>query len=343
MKYPSDAVIKSVPAADKLRKVAGFDQLKFLRRTTSQITGEKVLKLDLPYKRLWFRLACPNGRMLVNPLRITDQIAIFEAMVYAEKDDPEPLARFTSSVSAKDALEGSYIQAAQDAALNEALENAGFGIQLCDLIKNESDTSCGSEIPVSKVEKLRNGRITQMQPILVSESDETADPEVDSGVNGRSEVLNQVKMPVPAVSEPLSATSQDELGVDAAESHRMRQEAPEQNGYVDTKNAETALCGDVKAQETEENAPEEADAEQQCSKEPFSSEMSVDEICERMTLEEARSFVVDSGICKGWTMEQVAERRAPSLRFYVCSNQASNVQKAAATLVLNDMERQRAA
>lgn len=82
MKYPANAVVNTIPAASELRKVSGFDPLKFLKQTVSARTGQKVLKLELPYKQLWFRLACPNGRMLVKPLRVTDQIAIFEAMVY---------------------------------------------------------------------------------------------------------------------------------------------------------------------------------------------------------------------------------------------------------------------
>lgn len=52
MNYPTNAVINSVPAASELRKVAGFNPLKFLRRTTSERTGEKVLKLDLAYMDL---------------------------------------------------------------------------------------------------------------------------------------------------------------------------------------------------------------------------------------------------------------------------------------------------
>ena len=66
-------------------------------------------------------------------------------------------------------------------------------------------------------------------------------------------------------------------------------------------------------------------------------DMTVEQICERMTLDEARNYVVNSGVCKGWTLAQVAERRAPSLRFYVFSDNGDNVLKAAATIVLNDM------
>ena len=156
MNYPTNAVINSVPAASELRKVAGFNPLKFLRRTTSERTGEKVLKLDLSYKRLWFRLACPNGRMVVKPLRVNDQMAVFEAMVYASKDDPEPLARFTSTVSAQEVPDGKFVQAAQDAALNEALENAGFGIQLCDLVEGSGTARYGSEVPLSAVMEARS-------------------------------------------------------------------------------------------------------------------------------------------------------------------------------------------
>ena len=69
----------------------------------------------------------------------------------------------------------------------------------------------------------------------------------------------------------------------------------------------------------------------------YTPDMTVEEICERMTLDEARNYVVNSGVCKGWTLAQVAERRAPSLRFYVFSDNGDNVLKAAATIVLNDM------
>lgn len=56
-------------AVQQLRKVPGFDPMKLLRKTISIKTGHPVWKLDLRYKRLWFRLACPNGRMLLKPLR----------------------------------------------------------------------------------------------------------------------------------------------------------------------------------------------------------------------------------------------------------------------------------
>ena len=46
---------EAVPAVAELNKVPGFDPLKFLRTKDS-------MRLDLPYQKLWFRMAHPNGR-----------------------------------------------------------------------------------------------------------------------------------------------------------------------------------------------------------------------------------------------------------------------------------------
>ena len=123
-------------AVQQLRKVPGFDPMKLLRKTISVKTGHPVWKLDLRYKRLWFRLACPNGRMLLKPLRISDQLAIIEAQVYFSKDDPVPAASFTSEQRRENVPSGEFLRAAQEDALNMALENAGFGIQFCDVIRD---------------------------------------------------------------------------------------------------------------------------------------------------------------------------------------------------------------
>ena len=109
MNEEKKSLLTTVPAARELRKVPGFDPLKYLR--TISRNGEKVLKLDLCYKKVWFRLACPNGRMCLNPLRITDQMAIFEARLYANREDNASLlASFTSTQMAQNVPGGLYIR-----------------------------------------------------------------------------------------------------------------------------------------------------------------------------------------------------------------------------------------
>lgn len=145
MLYTTNATVAS------LNHVPGFDPLKFLRRTTSRKTGEDVMRLDLRYKKLWFRLACPTGRLKLNALRITEKMAIFEAKVYRDREDAEPLSSYVANCTLDATPGGLYVEAAQEEALDTALSNAGFGIQFAD-VSVESE-EYGSEVPMgAKVE-----------------------------------------------------------------------------------------------------------------------------------------------------------------------------------------------
>lgn len=198
MKEQSDSIIKTVPAAEALRKVPQFNPLRYLRQTTSLKTGEPVLKFDLRYKKMWFRLACSDGRMVLNPMRITDSMAIFEAQVYLHSDDPRPITNFISTMYAKNVPGGRYVQAAQDEALNEALDNAGFGIQLSDLLDFDN-SECGSEIPVSQVERLL--QTAKVQPAQEEHrATGNLDPQVES-----------VQMEEPAPQEVQGTTIEEKI------------------------------------------------------------------------------------------------------------------------------------
>jgi hypothetical protein len=119
---------QAIPAVQQLRRVQGFDPLRFLKRNANG-----GIELEPRYQRLWFRLACPDGKMLLNRLQITDQIAVYEAQVFLSREDNQPITNFTAAVEKAQAPARRYVQAAQDEALKTALDNAGFGIQLCEI------------------------------------------------------------------------------------------------------------------------------------------------------------------------------------------------------------------
>ena len=77
---------------------AGFDPLTLLRRMVSK-SGEDVFRLELPYKKLWFRKSHPNGRIYVKPLQLNEKIAIYEAQVFLNRDDNVPFVSYTASVA----------------------------------------------------------------------------------------------------------------------------------------------------------------------------------------------------------------------------------------------------
>lgn len=112
--------------ASQLNKVQGFDPSKFLGRAAGE-TKAAALRMDLRYKKLWFRLAYPKGRMKLIAQHITEQMAIFEAQIFLDRSDNEPVGNFIATCTVEDSP--NYIEAAQEMALDAALSDAGFGVQ----------------------------------------------------------------------------------------------------------------------------------------------------------------------------------------------------------------------
>lgn len=400
MNIPNNTLINTVPAAAQLRRVSGFNPLKFLHQATSERTGQTVLKLDLPYKRLWFRLACPNGRMLLKPLRITDELAIYEAMVYMDKDDAEPLSRATSTATVSETPDGKYIESAQDAALNEALENAGFGIQLCDLIEGDGRTSYGSEVILDanavtqtaayqktaasankeKAEAAPHAsnpaKVTSAAPTTPpattpapastsasTSAPTTTTPPAQAQANGLVQEEPSISSGVqvtpvegaekaPAQASPATAPAAPEKAAtvvaiaDATPPNVLSTETVTQ---ASAETPKTTLAQEAKQTVIQFPAPAPAPVQetppmpqttaQTAPSATYTTDMSVEEIVQRMTLDEAKAVIVTNGTCKGWTIAQVAVKRAPSLRYYVCSPTVDNVLKAAAQIMLEADQR----
>lgn len=296
-------------AVQQLRKVPGFDPMKLLRKTISVKTGHPVWKLDLRYKRLWFRLACPNGRMLLKPLRISDQLAIIEAQVYFDKGDPVPAASFTSEQHRENVPGGEFLRAAQEDALNMALENAGFGIQFCDVSRDYGGELFGSEVPVqAEAAEVVDEAAASKSPIM-EETVANAAPIVDT------EAAPDVQPAAEASGSDVEETQQEQP-LSAAQ-----EEVPDIH---------------VLPPQQEEAAEELAEQLQAAS---YTADMDVSEITQRMTVDEAKAVVVQIGTCRGWTLEQVAQRRPASLKWYLYGcDQADNILKAAASVLLDNLQ-----
>lgn len=174
------SIYERIPAVAALNKAPGFDPVKLLRRTVSQKTKEPVMKLDLPYKKLWFRLLYPNGRIKLKALRVTEQMAIFEAQIYLDRMDPEPISSFTASCAKEDSPGGRYVEDAQEAAADEALSTAGFGLQFADISMTSLHRRFGSEIPVGEVNLSENAAIptpaaAPVKPVQKAETAQTVE------------------------------------------------------------------------------------------------------------------------------------------------------------------------
>lgn len=306
MLYTTNATVAA------LNHVSGFDPLKFLRRTTSRKTGEDVMRLDLRYKKLWFRLACPTGRLKLNALRITEKMAIFEAKVYRDREDAEPLSSYVANCTLDTTPGGLYVEAAQEEALDTALSNAGFGIQFAD-VGSESE-EYGSEVPVG------------------------AKPEISKLVQTKAEVAE----PVQKQPEVMKATSQETDPLDAIMADDMP--VPEQVTAEVVEKPKTVVLESVQPVQTPAEPPQNVIVlEQEPPAAAYTQSTPVEEICRQMTYEQAQNVIVDCGTCKGWTLAQVADRRPASLRWYVKGYQGeNNVLRAAAAIIWDSLQEKQA-
>ena len=325
---------------------AGFDPMKLLRKAVSAINGEPVLRLELPYKKLWFRKAHPHGRIYVKPLQLNEKIAIYEAQVFLNRDDNVPFASYTASVANEGTPDGKYAEKAQYEAVDNALSDAGFGIQM-------ADRYYGSEIPVSAypgtapkaVRKVVQATAkTVVQPPVVVEQTvpaaqvkievSTAQPAAQTGIQTDAKVEPAVKPKVEAVAAPKAEPVQPVIAPEV-------KPAPEAHAA----NAALELLRGGSAQPAAAQAtPAEKDA---FSDLPFTfgptytNAMSVEQIVGLMTLEQAKAVVVDDGMSKGMTMGEVAEKRPASLQFYLSIGykKNNNILKAAAQILLKEQQK----
>ncbi len=106
-------------------------------------------------------------------------------------------------------------------------------------------------------------------------------------------------------------------------------------------NTAAGSVGDVS---TGSQQPVNGEAAQGKPAQRYTPDMSVEEIVSLMTLEEAGKVVVDTGVSKGQTIAEVAERRPPSLKYYRYGGYdgPNNILRAAAQVMLDSIEGQKA-
>lgn len=86
MPEEKNLLIKENKQVADLNRVPGFDPVKLLQKSVKGQEGasDQVPQLMLKYKKLWFRLACPNGRIRLVARHLTEKIAVVEAEIYRD-------------------------------------------------------------------------------------------------------------------------------------------------------------------------------------------------------------------------------------------------------------------
>ena len=343
---------QAIPAVQQLRRVQGFDPLRFLKRN---VNGG--IELEPRYQRLWFRLACPDGKMLLNRLRITDQIAVYEAQVFLSREDNQPIANFTAAVEKAQAPAGRYVQAAQDEALKTALDNAGFGIQLCEILPSaaaDTQTDGKQEVSAGAVNRQetapavngaaapqREDPIGESHPVQAVPTPQEVQPQEAAKTPGVNQQELHTTQQTESVSDAMSLLQALSGGTAASEPDPVM---PQKAQEVPSETAEPAVTERVETAQTVKPVVVDMPAAASTAAAPkYSDDMTVDEILSLMTEEEAAELVVTTGVNKGWTMAQVSEQRPSSLKYYayLCED-CGNIVKAAAMLLMGGSQQLKA-
>lgn len=343
---------QAIPAVQQLRRVQGFDPLRFLKRN---VNGG--IELEPRYQRLWFRLACPDGKMLLNRLRITDQIAVYEAQVFLSREDNQPIANFTAAVEKAQAPAGRYVQAAQDAALKTALDNAGFGIQLCEI-----NPSAAVDAQVDEKQEVATGAVNRQEtapaanratapqredtigesyPVQAVSTPQKVQPQEAAKTPNVNQQEVQTTQQTESVSDAMSLLQALSGGTAASEPDPVM---PQKAQEISSETAEAAVTERTETAQTVKSVVVDMPAAASTATAPkYSDDMTLDEILSLMTEDEAAELVVTTGVNKGWTMAQVSEQRPSSLKYYayLCED-CGNIVKAAAMLLMGGSQQLKA-
>ena len=135
-----------------------------------------------------------------------------------------------------------------------------------------------------------------------------------------------------AKADPLDAIMADDMPI------------PEQTTAEVVEKPKTVVLESVQPAQTQAEPPQNVIVlEQEPPAAAYTQSSPVEEIRRQMTYEQAQNVIVDCGTCKGWTLAQVADRRAASLRWYVKGYQGeNNILRAAAAIIWDSLQEKQA-
>ena len=154
----NEAMTSNMTVINSLNKVEGFEPAAFLRRLAGE-NGEEQFYLDVKYRKLWFRLLHPEGKITKRIIRLENDFAIIESKVYLHRNDPEDA--YVSCAFAQrwrkdeDAYGLKYVETAETAAVGRALADAGFGIQFSEPGEERDTSLVDAPVTILQVFRMR--------------------------------------------------------------------------------------------------------------------------------------------------------------------------------------------
>lgn len=327
----------TVEEIKNLNRVEGFDPRRFMR-TLAGDDGTTKQYLDVVYRKLWFRLKNPDGKIVKKILKLTDQTAIVEARVYLHKDDAEEsyiASAFAQKYFERETQFGpKYVELAETAAVGRALADAGYGLQFADL-EGEIDPNV-VDAPLGIPMGGGNGQNGNSAEGMMA-----GDTAIQGGFQNQAPEQGQapgmqVNASVPAGTPPMDGqfgmqeTASIAYGMPPAFHGGMPAQAPSAAQSTSAAQNTSAIQNQAAGQ-----APPSALA--------LKSDMPVEQIYAQMTYQAAAAVVIPIGYNHGKTLGQVAVEKPKDLQWYVNEYKGpDNILRAAAKYLIDKATNQAA-
>ncbi len=360
-------------AVAALNRVEGFNPME-LARTLTKEGQEDQLYLDVKYRKLWFRLVYPLGKIVSSIRSFTENMAIVEARIYLDKCDAEEnyvANAFSQRFRTNDPNFGDkFLEMAETAAVGRALSDAGFGLQFVD-VGEENDpmqVDAGIQMPSMTAQSQVQGNDIpqggmpwnpQMQPSMQGNNISPANQygqNIQPGMTG-----NPQMQPAMTENQGMQATAQNQgnqsqtmpQGTANPQSSVPTQSNPMMNQfYRQAQEKGTTIgqnpSGTPQMQNSFGNQNQQAGQMPQMQGNSQSSNqyspaasldesLPVEELVQRMTYEQATQVVITgNGKFGGKTMGQVAVESPKNLEWFAQSYSGKNhLIPAAARVLLN--------
>lgn len=319
---------EEVKEVKNLNGVEGFDPRKYMRIIQEE-GGKVTYYLDVAFRKLWFRLKYPEGKVVKKILKLTDQVAIVEAKVYLNRSDAQE--NFVSNAfaqkfySAEDSFGSKYVELAETAAVGRALTDAGFGLQFSDR-DGEADPQV-TEAPFEA-------------GMLFQEEGAYEDTFADIG-SAEYGFDTSESIAVPKESDFIENSRQNQrmYGSNQKEDIMDGQVVKAQNESSETGKKETASEKMGQGTSASGDAQPEKDVKQEIIE--IRKDMPVEQIYALLTRESAAAVVIPTKYYHGMTLGQLAIEKPQALEWYVTSyGGPDNLLRAAARFLLDSALKQ---
>ena len=322
----------------EFNKVDGFNPEMYARDIKDDDNEIPRKYLDVVWRKLWFRLKYPNGKISKRIIHFTEKSAAVEARVYLDKNDAEE--NYVSSGFAHRESDpqnvkfgNRYLESTETIAIGRALADAGFGLQFCcDPSGNDKEDGF-ADAPINISQGNQPDNTKSAAPVIPPVNANTATAEDkkevktpaategkngDKAENGSGDATNTGTAAKTVISTPAAAPKLPGTGLlvntganklvktpTANPTSSVKTDKPAEKTGENTGNLENAIIKDIPAASADNQ-----DNTGETQEKKYDNTMEVSEIMELMTFNEAASYVVDTGGYLGKEMCEVVGKTA---------------------------------